>query len=237
MANEQKQATTTLIRTIYSEAQSYIVIKFYNTSLAFQFVPFQRKDETGKNIFDSTKAQSTTISQDSAYSIYQFGTDILNGKIQEGVLQLTGNNSIITLERKFSPNGFETIISLSKNGQTIPFKFATNSVSVKENGVFKQTQIDSGLGSFTKMIEGYLSGINSDRHLNKLTDDYVKSLEEQKPTTPQTQQPAYQQKPQYQQKKQWNNNTQWKKPNYQFNQQPQSWESAPQNISNYQLQK
>lgn len=86
------------------------------------------------------------------------------------------------------------------------------------------------------MLEGYLSGINSDRHLNKLTDDYVKSLEEQKPAQPA--QPQY--KNNNYQKKQWQPNPQWqaKKQNYQFNQQPQTWESQnQQNLSNYQLQK
>lgn len=235
MANEPKQATTTLIRTIYSDS-SYIVIKFYNTSLAFQFVPFQRKDETGKNIFDATRQLSTTVSQDSAFALYKFGSDIVQEKTQEGTLSITGNNSVITLERKFSPTGFETILSISKNGQTIPFKFATTTLSVKENGIFKTTQIESGLGAFTKMLEGYLSGINSDRHLNKLTDDYVKSLEEQKPAQPA--QPQY--KNNNYQKKQWQPNPQWqaKKQNYQFNQQPQTWESQnQQNLSNYQLQK
>ena len=180
---------------------------------------------------------STTVSQDSAFALYKFGTDIIQEKISEGSIQITGNNSIITLERKFSVSGFETTISLSKNGQTIVFKFATNTVSVKDNGVFKQTQIESGLGSFIKMLEGYLSGINADRHLNKLTDDYVKSLEEQKPAVPTQQPPQY--KNNNYQKKQWqpNNNWQQKKQNYQFNQQPQNWESPQQNISSYQLQK
>ena len=235
--NAQKQATTTLIRTIYSDGFSYVVIKFYNTNLAFQFVPFQRKDETGKNIYDQTKAQSTTITQDSAYALFKFGTDLLEGKIQEGQISVNGNQSTITIEKKFGPTGLETVLSITKNGQVIPFKFTTQTAVVKENGQSVQKFIDSGLGSFTKMLEGYLTGINSDRHLNKLTDDYVKSLE-QTETPPQPKQNNYQKPYNNSQKKPWQQNN-WKKPQQQpYNPTftaPNSWETQ-QNLSSYKVQ-
>lgn len=233
----EKQATTTLIRTIYSDGLSYCVIKFYNTSLAFQFVPFQRKDETGKNVYDTTRSQSTTITADSAYTLFQFGTEILEGKIKDGQVTVNGNNSQLTLETNSVLQS--TTFTISKNGQVIPFKFAVSTISTQENGIPTQRTIQAGLGSFTKMLEGYLTGINADRHLNKLTDDYVKSLE----TTDQQTQPKptfTQQKPPYQ-KKQWNNNQQWKKPFNNYNQNPPtSWETQQpnqQNFSSYKINK
>lgn len=241
MDTQPKQATTTLIRTIYSEGFSYVVIKFYNTSLAFQFVPFMRKDETGKNIYDTTKGQSTTVTQDSAYALFKFSSDILSGTVQEGIITINGNNSVLTVERKFGPTGFETIFSITKNNITIPFKFATQIVVLKENGQPVQKVIDAGLGSFNKMLEGYLTGINADRHLNKLTDDYVKSLESSEQTSS-PQRPPQQQnnfKSSYQ-KKQWQSNNNWKKQSQPYNnfnsQQPNSWETQ-QALSSYKVQK
>lgn len=238
---QQKQATTTLIRTIYSEGYSYVVIKFYNTNLAFQFVPFLRKDETGKNIYDVAKAQSTTITQDSAYALFKFGSDILSNLLQEGTISVNGNNSVISIEKKFGPSGIETILSITKNGITIPFKFSTQIAIVKENGQQVQKLIDSGLGSFVKMLEGYLTGINSDRHLNKLTDDYVKSLENsQEQNQPQS---MPQRQNNYQkntfQKKPWQSQNNWKKQSQQpeYSQQfTNSWETQ-QNLSSYKVQK
>jgi hypothetical protein len=70
----------------------------------------------------------------------------------------------------------ETVLTLNKANNTIPFKFATQQIQVKENGQFVTKYIESQLGAFGKILDGYLSGINADRHLDKLTDDYVKSI-------------------------------------------------------------
>lgn len=237
---DQKTMTTTLIRTIYSDNMSYIVMKFCNTSLSFQFVPFVRKDEQGKNVFDQLKAQTTTINWDSAFAFYKFGQDIISNQITDGTIQVNGNNSLLTIEHHSTPH--ETIFSLSKNGTTIPFKFSTTQATVQDaTGLRKQIIIDSGLGAFIKTMDGYLTGINADRHLNKLTDDYVKSLEQLPEPQPKFQQsqPKYQQS----QQKKWTPNPQWKQqPKYNYQSaQPVSWETntnqSQQSLSTYKIQK
>ena len=50
---------------------------------------------------------------------------------------------------------------------------------VKENGQFVSKIIECGLKSFKGILDGYLSGINADRHLDKLTDDFIKAQEGQ----------------------------------------------------------
>lgn len=242
-----KPLTTTLIRTIYSEQMSYMVIKFCNTSISFQFVPFLRKDEQGKNTYDTQRSQTTTLNWDSAYAILKFGQDIIDNKFTEGSIQINGNQSIITLEHKIDPMTTQpiTTISLTKNNSTIPFKFTTQQVSVKSSitNQFQTSFIPAGLGAFIKMIEGYLTGINADRHLNKLTDDYVKSLEQ---TQEQTSQPKqFQSKQPFTQNKKWtpnNNNQQWKQQKYNYSQNPPtSWETNTnqqfqnQSLANYKI--
>lgn len=245
-----KPLTTTLIRTIYSDQLSYIVVKFCNTSISFQFVPFVRKDETGKNVYDAQRAQTTTLNWDSAYALMKFGQDIINNSVTEGNIQINGNNSLITLEHKIDPmtNQPLTTISLSKNNSVIPFKFVNQQVSVKNSttGQFQTSFIPAGLGAFTKMIEGYLTGINAERHLNKLTDDYVKSLEQDQPkqqfSSPQNAQQKFQ-------PKKWtpnnnNSNNQWKQQKFNYQSQaPTSWETNTnqqfqnQSLSSYKINK
>lgn len=241
-----KPLTTTLIRTIYSEQLSYIVVKFCNTSISFQFVPFVRKDEQGKNVYDAQRAQTTTLNWDSAYALMKFGQDIINNTVTEGSIQINGNNSLITLEHKTDPmsNQPQTTISLTKNNSTIPFKFVNHQISVKNTitGQFQTSYIPAGLGAFTKMIEGYLTGINAERHLNKLTDDYVKSLEQEQPK-----QQQFQPQQQKFQPKKWtpnSNNNQWKQQKFNYQSAaPTSWETnnqqqfQNQSLSSYKINK
>lgn len=234
-----KPLTTTLIRTIYSEGLSYMVIKFCNTSISFQFVPFVRKDEQGKNVYDTQRSQTTTLNWDSAYALLKFGQDIIDNKVTEGSIQVNGNQSTITLDHKTDQitNQPITIISLTKNNSTIQFKFSIQQVSVKNSitNQFQTSFIPAGLGAFIKMLEGYLTGINAERHLNKLTDDYVKSLEQAQ------EQPKQQFQPKQfnnTQQKKWTPNSQWKSnPKYNFSQSaPTSWETNTQQPQQFQNQ-
>lgn len=233
---DNKTNTLTQIRTIYSEGYSYVTIKFYNMSLLMQFVPFVSKDPSGKNIYDVMRSQSTTINWDGAYTLYKFGKDIIEGNILEGNVQLACNNSSLVLERKVGMNGYETLFTINKNGTSISFKFTTQVINIKENGQYITKTIESGLGAFIKTLEGYLTGINSARHLNKFTDDYIKM--QSGSTNDQTKRQDLN-KPQYNnyQKNKYQKNNQWNKNNYNYNH--PSWETQnpnQQNISSYKIQ-
>jgi hypothetical protein len=80
-------------------------------------------------------------------------------------------------------NQMAAYLAIDKNNQSIPFKFKTKEVQVKENGhtvtkVIQSKVIQSGLGAFVKTIEGYLTGIGADLHLSKLPDNFENSQDE-----------------------------------------------------------
>ena len=43
---------------------------------------------------------------------------------------------------------------------------------IKENGSVISKTIESGVGAFMMTVEGYLTGVNADRHLDKMTEEY-----------------------------------------------------------------
>ncbi|MCM1218418.1 MAG: hypothetical protein NC548_28355 [Lachnospiraceae bacterium] len=175
--NQQKPGfTTTQIRNLYSDA-SYLNIKFYNANLSFSFSPFQSKNANGLNVYDMKNNQLTTVNYEGAYALYEVCKDILEEKTQSVHLEIPcSGNAILILERKAGQNGqMETTFSISKNNVTIPFVFATTIKQEIVNGQQTTKVIETGLGVFKMTIEGYLTGINADRHLDKLTDDFAKS--------------------------------------------------------------
>lgn len=169
--------TSTQIRNFYSEGISYLNIKFYNTNLSFKFSPFVSKDPGGISKYDLNNSQTTTVDYEGAYALYEVAEDIIKGKITECNLPIPcAAGATLTIERKIGISGqMETIFSIQKNNVTIPFVFKTINQQVKENGQFVTRVIECGLGAFKETIKGYLNGINSDRHLDKLTDDFAKS--------------------------------------------------------------
>lgn len=178
MANQRQQTnTSTQIRNFYSDGMSYMNVSFFNTNLSFKFHPFIRKNPNGRDEYDLKNGINTTVNFEGAYALYQAANDIINSKINEINLPIPcAAGAVLTLERKIGQDGnMETIFSISKNNMIIPFKFKTVLYQTKENGQIVTKIIECGLGSFAKTIEGYLTGINSDRHLDKLTDDFIKA--------------------------------------------------------------
>ena len=215
---QQKTSTSTQIRNMYSDGMSYMNIKFYNTNLSFQLYPFTGKDQTGRSKYDTKNGQQTTVNFEGAYALYKAAKDIIDEKVQQTTLSVPCNGASLILERKLGMNGkMETVFSITKNNMTIPFRFNTIQQQVNINGQVQTKEIETGLGAFCKTIEGYLTGINSDRHLDKLTEDYAK-LQESRTTegeaTQSSQQPfqqrSYQQRP-------YNNNRRPYRNNYQNN--------------------
>lgn len=178
--NNFKQATVTQIRNLYCDGLSCLNIRFYNTNLSFQFYPFLSKDQNGRVTYDLKHGQMTTVNYEGAYALYKLSQDITDGKVQEASLSIPcAGNAYLILERKLSNNGeYETFFTLNKNNVSIPFRFATTKLQVKNNGQIQTITIESGLGVFLEVINGYLTGINADRHLDKLTEDYVNSKNE-----------------------------------------------------------
>lgn len=172
MAENKHTTTSTQIRNLYSDGISCMNIKFYNTNLGFHLYPFVGKDQNGRSNYDTKNGQQTTVSYDGAFALYQMCKDIINGKISEGIITVPCVGASITLERKLGLNGPETVFSLTKNNVTIPFRFQTIQQQIKENGSVISKTIESGVGAFMMTVEGYLTGVNADRHLDKMTEEY-----------------------------------------------------------------
>lgn len=180
MANDQvRTSTSTQIRNFYSDDMSYMNVSFFNTNLSLKLYPFLSKDNLGKSTYDMKNGQVTTIDYEGAAALYKVADDIIEGKISEVSLPIPcASGATIEIERKLSSNGImETYLNLTKNNIKISFRFKTRIMQVKENGQIVQKTIESGLEAFKKTLEGYLTGINADRHLNKLTDDFIKAQE------------------------------------------------------------
>lgn len=168
---DKKQNTSTQIRTFYSDGFSYMNLKFFNTMLSISMSKFLEKDNTGRNVYDQN-AVFTSLNYDQAYALYKTCQDILEGKINEVNLQLQYGNASVTLTRNKNGNFYDTMLSVNRDGRSVQFLFSK--ITQTADGTTRT--IDMGLGSFYMTLEGFLTGINSERHLNKLTDDYIKSV-------------------------------------------------------------
>lgn len=221
MENNKLQVSTQ-IRTFYADGMSCMTIKFYNSNLSFQLYPFSGKDQNGMSKYDTKHGQQTTVNTEGAYALYKAAEDIINGKINETNLSVPCFGASLQLERKLSINGqMETVFSITKNNVTIPFRFQTLEQQVKENGQIVTKTVESGLGSFMKTIEGYLTGINAERHLNKLTDEFAKIQESKQPN-----------------QNQYRPNNNFKKPfnqNQQYRPKQNNWGGPAQPMNNYQF--
>lgn len=179
--NNASKGTSTHIRTLYSENLSYLTIRFYNTNLSFNFVPFVGKDANGRNKYDETKGITTTINFEGAELLYQAAEDVLKTMAPNDTMRapIECNNGVrIVFERKLDQNNqMASWLTIEKNGAMIPFKFETKTIQMTRNGQNMTKIIETGVGVLKKTIEGYLTGINSERHLNKLTDDFAKAQE------------------------------------------------------------
>jgi hypothetical protein len=139
--------------------------------------PFLSKNNVGLSTFDKSKQQTTTIDYEAAFLLVNVIDRILEGKEQiEGSIDVPcGTDARLEFSRNVNNGRPETWLNLTKNGITIGFLFDTRVINIKVDGQFKQEIVETGLGSFKKTLNGYLEGINAERHLNKLTDDYIKA--------------------------------------------------------------
>lgn len=181
MANQIKTNTSTQIRNFYSDGHAYMNLSFFNTNLSIKMQPFLSKNNIGVNQYDTKKAQTTTISYDSASLLDDLIEKIVDkNEALEGIVPIPcGIDAKLEFERKMTESGIiETWLHLSKNNITISYLFPTQIINVKINGQMSQQVIETGLRSFRGPIKGYLEGINADRHLNKLTDDFAKAQQQ-----------------------------------------------------------
>jgi hypothetical protein len=183
--------TETHIRTIYSDL-SCVTIKFYNTSLSFNFIPFAGKDSRGINQYQKPQqpgqivGMTTTFTHANAVAMMSaIRENIIPAIAKDEDVAVTiplANNTEIVLERRNDEFAQKRIfMTISRQGQSgpnnIPYKFEQTVLTITDTTGRNQKVFESGLLSIIYIIEGYLSGINSERHLNKLTEDFAKLQE------------------------------------------------------------
>lgn len=243
--NNNRTATSTQIRNMYSEGMCYMNIKFFNANLCFQFYPFISRDNTGRSSYDMKNGLSTTVNFEGAFSLFTIAGAIIDGRIKNidySIPCAAGAN--LNLRCSTAPNGEpEVVFSITKNNVTVSFKFAVVAQNITNgNGQPEVFYIHTALGAFQKTVEGYLTGINADRHLDKLTDDYVKALSQGGNPTP-PQQGGQQQNYNNNRNNNFRNNNNYKKPNYQnnnykprqYNQQGGWQPPQQQNLNSYEI--
>lgn len=242
MSNPINLTTSTQIKNLYSPGVCYLNIKFFNTDLSLKFSPFIQTNN-GRSEYDLKNCQITTIDHEEAFTLYITAKDIIEGKLIEGSQEILCKNATLTLERSIKGDKPETVLSLTKNNVTIPFIFNVRERKIKSNGQVVGTEyIEAGLGSFMQLLEGYLTGVNADRHLDKLTDDYAAAQNQAKSNN--NNQNSYQGNNNSGYKKSYNNYN--KKSNYQggynnqrYNNQNNgpkpSWGNNTQSMNNYNI--
>lgn len=171
---EQRKPTTTQIRTFYSEGLSYLTMTFFNTKLSFKFVPFMGKNANGLNQYNEPKAITTTTDYGNAAGLYMAAKEIITNSTIVQTLPIPCNGCTMVLDRRNENGKLASYLIIDKNGEQIQFRFAQMVIRTSSG---EEKVIESGLMAIIKTIEGYLTGINADRHLDKLTDDFVKFQE------------------------------------------------------------
>lgn len=169
--DNKRSSTTTQIRTFYSDGFSYMNLKFFNTMLSISLSKFIEKDNTGRNVYDQN-AVFISVNFEQAYALYKTCQDILENKVNEVNLQIKLGNATLILARNKNGNVYDTMLSVTRDNNSAQFLFSKITQIADNNS----NTIEMGLGAFYKTLDGYLTGINSERHLNKLTDDYLKSI-------------------------------------------------------------
>ena len=123
----------------------------------------------------------TTITYEGAAALYIVAHEILfkDASFEVVVTIPCAGGATLILERKPGQNGqLETFLVVTKNNEHIAFKFNTRQYKYLSKGQMVTEVLEMGLGVFYKTLDGYLSGINADGHLNKLGDDLEAFQEE-----------------------------------------------------------
>lgn len=166
----KRMSVNTPVRTFYA-ADSFLAIGLFNSNLSLRLGLYD--SNTGN--FDNSNAQTTTIDYDKASVLHHIAKFISDGldKNELRAMLPCNNGATLTLEcKREQENQMAAYLILNKNNQTHSFKFPTHTFQVKKDGQVITEVIQSGLITFAKTLNGYLSGIGTDLHLSKLPDEF-----------------------------------------------------------------
>jgi len=148
------------IRNLYSPGFSSITFSFYKTNLSIRFTPWINKNQAGRSQYDTKRFVSTTISDESAASLYYLATKIVDDDQSNPVQYLIQCNNQTILRFEYDEN--KAILIIEKDGERIIFEFAVHQYRVKENGQVVTKIIQAGLLAFSEVLYAYLTAIGED---------------------------------------------------------------------------
>jgi len=154
------------------------MMSFYQADLTLSFRPYIGKDYRGLSNYCHKTFLSMAITYEGAALFFITAMRIIDGRDSDKQIQAMFtrvNGATLTFEYKPDENNQMTAyLVIDKNNLVIPFRFSTHTYQVKENGQMVTKIMQSGLIAFVKVLEGYLTGVGSDNHVNKLGDEVEK---------------------------------------------------------------
>ena len=164
----------TFIRNIYSTDGSSLQLSFYCAYLNLGFTPSVGKNNLGFPIYDRKQFMSTSIDYEKAFTLYHAANQILF--IDENQpLHITlecQKQTILHLDYSMKNGQMAASLVIEKQNRYIPIEFNSHPIKFKNNqGLICEKFIQSGLGNFMCVLEGYLRGVGANNHLNKFSED------------------------------------------------------------------
>ena len=178
---EKRKIPHTNLRVLTSDSSSTALnLALYGRNFSLRIDPILGKDERGRPRIGYPNGLTTTVDYEGAAGLYLVGEDIVNNKYGTNpiILEIPCKaGAMLLLERRLASNNkeqgeLESVLSISKNGKTLSFKFCTMEYKVKEGEQMVTKVCETGLGVFIMTIGSYLSATGIQNHLNKLPENF-----------------------------------------------------------------
>ena len=182
MKQNRRNQPSTYVRILRSPGYSSLLIFYYGERLTFSFAPYLGEDYKGHHQYSQSEFLRTTFDYEAAVCLYLIAKSISDGKDPENQRHFVRNIYNMTLTFEYRPdenNEMSAYLTIANkdNNKTIQFKFETHPYKVMEKGQMVEKVIQSGVGVLVKTLNGYLSGIGANNHLNKFTDEELENLQ------------------------------------------------------------
>lgn len=182
-SNNQRQQTSTQVRTFFGD-NVYLGTKLYNNMFSVSIHTCTGRDQNQKPLWDigilfSLRYEDTAALAEACKIVTENPMEP-----KEVHLVIPGNEKMFRFDCADNPaTGFTAVLSIAKGNQKSEFVFSYNEIDVSKrmpdgSSQMVKVRIQSQLVAFLRTLNGYLEGINTDRHLDKMTDDYARMQED-----------------------------------------------------------
>ena len=186
-----REPQNTEITTICEPGFASLLMSYFKTYLTLDFAQWLYYDNIGRSTYCQKTRKSTTVNAEGAKLFYQLSKSIIDGsasgKQVETVLPCKRDTSLIFEYKPESDGQMMAYLSINKEDKTIRLRFPLHYIEeVDENGQTVTKVIQRGLGTFAKVMYGYLVNKVVSHTVDKLPDkfneyqDYHKQVAEQK---------------------------------------------------------